>query len=180
MVGNNQFGSQRTQIIFKGIKTAMKKINSGKKFQFGTVFEDCLPNQDVKTGISGEEEVIKKTTNFIHSDFTSLFRKVNPNNFLPNPNIFMRRFGMVFIDRTVNLNSPEINAEIQRILHEDILLFYIVIGDGVNLSKLQGIAPKMIIKIPSYEALVTTFPVLLSNTICKSKESSGGSRPDIS
>ncbi|XP_029635543.1 collagen alpha-5(VI) chain isoform X1 [Octopus sinensis] len=179
MVGNNQFGSHRTQIIFEGIKAAMKKVNSGKKFRFGTVFEDCLPNQDVRVGITGEKEIIKKTTNFIHGDFTSLFRKLNFNNFLPNSNYFTRHFGMLFIDRTVNLNNPEITTEIQRILVDDMLLFYIVIGDGVNMSKIPGIAPKMIIKIPSYEALVTTFPVLLSDTICKAAESSGG-RPDIS
>ncbi|XP_052823210.1 uncharacterized protein LOC106875254 isoform X2 [Octopus bimaculoides] len=179
MVGNHQFGSHRTQIIFEGIKAAMKKVNTGKKFQFGTVFEDCLPNQDVRIGITGEKEIIKKTTNFLHGDFTSLFRKLNFNNFLPKRNIFMRHFGMVFIDRTVNLNSPKITHEIQRILNDVILLFYVVIGDGVNMSKIPGISPKMIIKIPSYEALVTTFPVLLSDTICKSAENSGG-RPDIS
>ncbi|GAB1606721.1 collagen alpha-5(VI) chain-like [Argonauta hians] len=175
MISNNLFGRSKTEIILKSIEESMKKINIGRKFRFGTLYENCPAAQDIKVGSISQEEIIKKNANYMHGDFSSLFRKLSLQEFMRSSQVFVRRFGMVFVDRTVDLNGLRLTEDVQRLRDQGIHVFVIIIGDGVDETlAADKIKPVNIIRVPSYESLLSTLPAFISRTVCQKAEATTG------
>ena len=176
MVSNNHFGKVKTNRILKASAEVIRRVGSSSNFHFGCIFDQCLPKQDVPVGLIADES---KLVNFNSGSIASLVYKLRTEPFATG-SWKVRQVSLLFLDDTINLNDPQILQEVKRATFQDIELYAVIVGEGVNEQLVEkSIAKKdHIMKIYSYDDLISYLPSQFTKNICK--QSNSTFKPEIS
>ena len=181
MVNNNRFGQEKTERILKASAEVIQNVGNAAAFRYGTIFDDCPPTKDMAIGsITEPTRLINEITNFKYSSLASLLAKLKRNTF-PSRSWNTRRLGLLFLDKTIDLNDPQILAQARRALFENIQLFVVVIGGGVDIHRVQRVlAPReRIINVYSYETLPSYLPFMFTKRVCVARQAYKDIKPSL-
>lgn len=168
MVSNNHFGKKKTNRILKAAAEVVRRVGSRGAFNFGVLFDECLPKQAVKIGsIREERQLVNEIVNFRYGSIASLIRQLQIDEFSPWSNV--RHAGLLFLDDTVDLQDPQIKMEIKRAVAKGIQFYPVVIGEDVDIDRVENIiAPKeRIIFVKSYDDIPSSLPFGFTDNLCK-------------
>lgn len=167
MVNNNHFGKEKTKSILKVFHEILKNSEKFRNFHFGIIYDDCLHHQDLSIGsITNPSQISYEFNRYQSNSFVALIKKLQYKLFSPR-GFHVRRVGLMVLDRSIELNRPDIAAEIQRLRSEHIEIYAVVIGnvDHKFLRDLH-VPQHRLIRSKSYNDLIFDVPSRFNKMMC--------------
>lgn len=181
MVSKNRFGHEKTQRILKASAEVIGKVGSNGVFRFGTMFDDCPPSQEIAIGsISDQSQMMHEIIKLEYSSLASLLGKLDSSLF-PSTPWNGRKVGLIFLDKTIDINDPRIVSQARHALSQNIELYVVIIGDDVDMRRVQTVlVPKeRIINVYSYKTLVSYLPLMFAKRFCVPHQIPDNRKPTI-
>lgn len=168
MVNNNHFGTEKTRLILTVFHKILKNSEKFRNFHFGIIFDDCLHHQDLSMGSFTERSQMSYKFNRHQSNsFVALIKKLQYKMF-SHRGSHVRRVGLMVLDRSIELNRPDVAAEIQRLRSEHIEIYAVLIGD-VDQKFLRDlhVPQHQIIRSKSYNDMIFDVPSRFNKMMCR-------------
>lgn len=181
MVSKNRFGHEKTQRILKASAEVIRKVGINGVFRFGTMLDDCPPSQEIAIGsITDQSQMMHEINNLKYSTLASLLGKLDSSLF-PGAPWNSRKVGLIFLDKTIDINDPQIVSQARHALSQNIELYVVIIGDNVDMRRVQAVlVPKeRIINVYSYKTLESYLPLMFAKRFCVPHQIPDDRKPTI-
>lgn len=169
MIHHIHFGPKKTKLLLEASDEVISKVGRSNNFRFGVIFDKCPLNKDI-TGASmirPHHSSHRQLSKIHFSSIVDLMNKLRIDAF-SDMSYNVRRIGLLFLDNTIDLKSPELSDEISRINFNLIDLYVVAVGDIDTFHVEAALSLKYpVLRIASYDHLSKYLPSMFIETVCK-------------